>query len=484
MIEPLNICHELVPSNDLSAGTADNKWVSVKQVNPLNSFKVGDIIFSGRDIESETNGKWALCDGRAYLTSAKPTLYNNIGHLYGMGYTYKTLLDTPYTSKWDSYSWNGSYSYFEPKLIWYMSNGSYYIGIERNFYYSEESHVAYSIAYVNAAQNRVSAPLSSLSPWTNTQDFAFSLNDKLYYGKINFGNDKFIYILDNTGAVKSINVTSTFTNVNREEFIGAFIYTGLTYIVLSENYDNRSNKVHLVKINSDNTVLYTSIGSFRKNTGDPGPASFFNYSNNKIYFNFGYTYNMATSQFSVETFPAQLKGINGPFNIDACYCNNGKHLEWGGTKYVDLTTFNVTSLDLKNDALFYKVNGKWQQIRKTRYEQTQYSSNWYANRYAENYDRTVPQQCRIDVRTPIGDQNTINNRYNTSYFIPATRGIINFDTVNYIPVSGLGIEYNSSNSKWNNYASLAIFQIDKNKLLLPVSTYDEKNTRNGYMKTE
>lgn len=71
-------------SDDVYNGTDDTKWVTPKGLSGA-VLKVGDIQASGRNLETETNGKFLKCDGRSLQLSAYPLLANEIGTTYGAG---------------------------------------------------------------------------------------------------------------------------------------------------------------------------------------------------------------------------------------------------------------------------------------------------------------------------------------------------------------------------------------------------------------
>lgn len=69
-------------ADDVYNGTDDSKWVTPKSLSGA-VLKVGDIQASGRNLETETNGKLLQCDGRLLLKTAYPDLFNAIGNKWG-----------------------------------------------------------------------------------------------------------------------------------------------------------------------------------------------------------------------------------------------------------------------------------------------------------------------------------------------------------------------------------------------------------------
>lgn len=69
-------------ADDVYNGTDDSKWVSPASLSG-SVLKIGDIQASGRNLETETNGKFLHCDGRLLLRTAYPDLFNAIGNKWG-----------------------------------------------------------------------------------------------------------------------------------------------------------------------------------------------------------------------------------------------------------------------------------------------------------------------------------------------------------------------------------------------------------------
>ena len=70
-------------SDDVYNGTDDSKWVSPASLSG-SIMKIGDIQASGRNLETETNGKFLQCDGRSVQSSVYPDLKSAIGTTFGM----------------------------------------------------------------------------------------------------------------------------------------------------------------------------------------------------------------------------------------------------------------------------------------------------------------------------------------------------------------------------------------------------------------
>ncbi len=71
-------------SDDVYNGTDDSKWVSPASLSGA-VLKVGDIQASGGNLETETSGKFLLCDGRFVQKVNYPNLYNRISTKFGAG---------------------------------------------------------------------------------------------------------------------------------------------------------------------------------------------------------------------------------------------------------------------------------------------------------------------------------------------------------------------------------------------------------------
>lgn len=71
-------------ADDVYNGTDDSKWVSPASLSG-SVLKIGDIQVSGRNLETETNGKLLQCDGRLLSKTAYPDLFNAIGNTWGDG---------------------------------------------------------------------------------------------------------------------------------------------------------------------------------------------------------------------------------------------------------------------------------------------------------------------------------------------------------------------------------------------------------------
>lgn len=69
-------------ADDVYNGTDDSKWVSPASLSG-SVLKIGDIQASGRNLETETNGKLLQCDGRLLSKTAYPDLFNAIGNKWG-----------------------------------------------------------------------------------------------------------------------------------------------------------------------------------------------------------------------------------------------------------------------------------------------------------------------------------------------------------------------------------------------------------------
>lgn len=80
-------------ADDVYNGTDDSKWVSPASLNGT-VLKIGDIQASGRNLETETNGKFLLCDGRSVQASAYPELKNAIGTTFGLKIIDNSLINT------------------------------------------------------------------------------------------------------------------------------------------------------------------------------------------------------------------------------------------------------------------------------------------------------------------------------------------------------------------------------------------------------
>ena len=80
-------------ADDVYNGTDDSKWVSPASLNGT-VLKIGDIQASGRNLETETNGKFLLCDGRSVQASAYPDLKSAIGTTFGLKIIDSSIIDT------------------------------------------------------------------------------------------------------------------------------------------------------------------------------------------------------------------------------------------------------------------------------------------------------------------------------------------------------------------------------------------------------
>ena len=69
-------------ADDVYNGTDDSKWVSPASLSG-SVLKIGDIQASGRNLETETNGKLLQCDGRLLSKTAYPDLFNAIENKWG-----------------------------------------------------------------------------------------------------------------------------------------------------------------------------------------------------------------------------------------------------------------------------------------------------------------------------------------------------------------------------------------------------------------
>ena len=84
-------------ADDVYNGTDDSKWVTPKSLSGA-VLKVGDIQASGRNLETETNGKFLQCDGRLLLNTAYPDLFNAIGNNWGeSGRNFKQYIGPSYS---------------------------------------------------------------------------------------------------------------------------------------------------------------------------------------------------------------------------------------------------------------------------------------------------------------------------------------------------------------------------------------------------
>lgn len=84
-------------SDDVYNGTDDSKWVSPASLNGT-VLKIGDIQASGRNLETEMNGKFLQCDGRYLSKTTYPDLFNAIGNKWGeSGRNFKRYVSSDYT---------------------------------------------------------------------------------------------------------------------------------------------------------------------------------------------------------------------------------------------------------------------------------------------------------------------------------------------------------------------------------------------------
>lgn len=96
-------------ADDVYNGTDDSKWVSPASLHGT-VLKIGDIQASGRNLETETNGKFLLCDGRSVQASAYPELKNAIGTAFGLKIIDNSIIDTAKQYQVDG-SGNAMYAY-------------------------------------------------------------------------------------------------------------------------------------------------------------------------------------------------------------------------------------------------------------------------------------------------------------------------------------------------------------------------------------
>lgn len=84
-------------ADDVYNGTDDSKWVTPKSLSG-SVLKIGDIQASGRNLETETNGKLLQCDGRLLSATAYPDLFNAIGNKWGeSGRNFKQYISSSYS---------------------------------------------------------------------------------------------------------------------------------------------------------------------------------------------------------------------------------------------------------------------------------------------------------------------------------------------------------------------------------------------------